>query len=139
MLTKTPEFLDAMCVFTALSKGNWFLVQVAGHGNFVWNENDPDKVFKIYNLDLWLESNEFGKVENSVNCPVRTVISKRAKILPYLGQPIELWLNIIIPESASDNIRVEPYLNQLDALSDAEQELVQNFEVHTRRVTIKVP
>lgn len=137
-MVKTPEFLDAMCVFQTLDK-NWYLIEVAGYGNFVWHENDHNKVFKIHCLDLWLDEQKIVKTCEPVNCPVRNVIPKRATITAYASQPIELWINVIVPETIDGNIRVEPYLNQFDALRDAEQELLQDFEVHTKRVSLRVP
>lgn len=138
MLLKDPKFLDAMCKVYQLSR-NWRLVRIADYGDFICHENEPDNVYKVYNLDLWMEEKKVTYDSEPVDCEVRNILSSKAKITPLVNQSIEVWLNIVIPHDAKQQIRVEPYLDQGDALNEAEQELLDNFEVHTRRIVVKVP
>jgi hypothetical protein len=140
MLQKTPEFLDSMCKAGKLND-IWYLIDVNDYGFFVWRNHLPDTVYKIENLDMWMEVNniERGPPLESVSCPVRNVMSKKAKILPLAEQSLELWINVIISQDLKHPIRIESYTDQTAALVDAEAELNNNTtEVHTRRIVVKV-
>lgn len=139
MLQKTPEFLDAMCRAGVIDK--WYVIEVDDYGFFAWMTHLPETVYKIENFEVWAETNniERGAPLESVSCTVRDVMNKKAKILPLAEQSIELWLNVIIPSDLKENIRVESYMDQNAALVDAEEELNTNFEVHTKRIVVKVP
>jgi hypothetical protein len=140
MLQKTPEFLDTMCKAGSLHQDNWYLIDVEDYGFFVWKEHTPEIVFKIENLDMWVEINNInrGLPLLSVSCPVRNVMHKKAKIMPLAEKNVELWINVIIPQSLKDSIRIESYTDQNAALVDAEAELGTSLEVHTRRLVVKV-
>jgi hypothetical protein len=140
MLPKTPEFLDSMCKASPLNKG-WYLINVKDYGIYVWQENDPERVLYIASPEVWFEEN--GIVENSdgeiTTCAVRNVLNKRARIEVPEEQTIEVWLNIIIADNLKQGIRVEAYTDQNAAIIDAEAELEGSIEVHTKRITVKVP
>lgn len=140
MLQKTPEFLDSMCK-AGLLNDTWYLIEVDSYGVFVWRNHLPEIVYKIENLDMWVEANNIERDSplESVSCPVRNIMDKKAKILPLAEQSIELWINVIISQDLKNPIRIESYTDQSAALIDAEEELNNNTaEIHTKRIVVKV-